>query len=295
MGFTGNILVQRTPILVAGLKKVVKLACGENHVLALDNKGTVFAWGSGQQNQLGRRIVERTKANGLVPREFGLPKGIIDIAAGNNHSFAIHKSDKVYTWGLNSFGETGISDNAGEDEAAILHPTVIPALTGKEVTCISGGAHHSIAVTADGECLVWGRLDGYQCGLQLSTLPKENVIVDSREQPRILKQPTAIPDIDAAYATAGSDHCIAITRAGKAYAWGFSAVYQTGLGTSEDVEVATMIDNTAVRDKKLTWAGAGGQFSIVAGPAEGSGAGVNGLVNGTAGEKMEGLVLAQHA
>ena len=306
IGFSGGDKVQKTPILIQGLKKIVKIACGENHVLALDQKGTVFAWGSGQQNQLGRRIVERTKAHGFTPREFGLPKGITDIYAGNNHSFAIHKSGKVYTWGLNSFGETGISENAGEDEAAILHPAVIDALTGKNITCMAGGSHHSVAVTSAGECLVWGRIDGYQCGIKVDSLPKESVIVDSRDHPRILKEPTAVPGIDAVYAAAGSDHCIAIDKDGKAYSWGFSAVYQTGLGTSDDVEVATHIDNTAVRGKKLTWAGAGGQFSIVAGIAEGQQGQqeqqeqpkINGVANGINGhagknDRMDDLVNAQ--
>jgi regulator of chromosome condensation len=69
-------------------------------------------------------------------------------------------------------------------------------------------------------------------------------------------------------AAAGSDNNIAITTDGKAYSWGFSANYQTGQGTDEDIEVATLIDNTAVRGKHLTWAGCGGQYSILAGPAE---------------------------
>ncbi len=64
------------------------------------------------------------------------------------------------------------------------------------------------------------------------------------------------------YATAGSDTSLAITTDGKAYSWGFSANYQTGQGTTDDVEVATHIDNTALRGKKLNWAGAGGQFSV---------------------------------
>lgn len=42
--------------------------------------------------------------------------------------------------------------------------------------------------------------------------------------------------------------------------------------------MATLIDNTAVRGKKLNWAGAGGQYSILTAPAQE--AQVNG-VNGT--------------
>jgi regulator of chromosome condensation len=66
---------------------------------------------------------------------------------------------------------------------------------------------------------------------------------------------------------AGTDNSFAITADGKAYSWGFSENYQTGQGVTDDVEVPTLVDNTAVRGKRLTYAGAGGQFSVLAGPA----------------------------
>lgn len=79
---------------------------------------------------------------------------------------------------------------------------------------------------------------------------------------------TALPiDINATYATCGSDHTIAVTKEGRAYAWGFSANYQTGLGTDDDVMEATLIDNTALRGVKVNWAGAGGQYSVFTAPA----------------------------
>lgn len=260
--------VQRTPVLVEGLKKIKHLVCGENHVLALDHKGSVFSWGSGQQNQLGRRIIERTRMNALKPREFGLPKGVTQVGCGAYHSFAVGKDGKVYSWGLNNYGETGIAEDTQrqverDEETVIWKPQVIEALVGREVACISGGAHHSIAVTKNGECHVWGRIDGFQTGMKIDSLPEEHVIKDEKGKPRILTTPTPLPGINAAYATAGSDHCIAITTEGKAYSWGFSANYQTGQGDDEDIEVAKMIDNTAVRDQKLIWAGAGGQFSVL--------------------------------
>lgn len=266
LGFDAKTKVQTTPALIPGLKKIKHLACGANHVLALTEKGGVFAWGSGQQNQLGRRIVERNKLNGLDPREFGTLKNIKLVACGSYHSFAVHESGKVYAWGLNNFGETGIKEGAGESNAAIVHPTVVESLSSKKITQLAGGAHHSIAATEDGECLVWGRLDGYQTGLKIDTLPDENVIKDERGRPRILIEPTAVPGIKAQFVTAASDHSIAIDKDGRAWSWGFSATYQTGQGTQDDIEVATVIDNTAVRGKKLNGAGAGGQFSVLTEP-----------------------------
>ena len=52
------------------------------------------------------------------------------------------------------------------------------------------------------------------------------------------------------------------------YAWGFSGNYRTGLGTEETVDTATLIENSAVKGKKMWFAGCGGQYSVLAGPAE---------------------------
>ncbi|KAE8348190.1 regulator of chromosome condensation 1/beta-lactamase-inhibitor protein II [Aspergillus coremiiformis] len=266
LGFDMTHKVQPTPTLIPSLKKIKHLVCGDNHALALNDKGAVFSWGSGQQNQLGRRIIERNRLNGLQPREFGLPKNIVHIGSGAFHSFAVHNSGRVYAWGLNSFGETGIQAGAGEDEAAIVHPTIVDSLSGKNITQICGGAHHSIAVAADEQCLVWGRLDGYQTGLKIDTLSEGAVIKDERGRPRILIHPTPVPGIKASSVAAGSDHSIAIDADGRPWSWGFSATYQTGQGTSDDIEVATIVENTAVRGKLLNWAGAGGQFSVFTEP-----------------------------
>ncbi|KEF59242.1 uncharacterized protein A1O9_04086 [Exophiala aquamarina CBS 119918] len=272
-GFDNTTLIQLRPKLIKGLKKIVKLAAGANHVLALQSNGVVYGWGSGQQNQLGRRILERRATNSLVPMPVGLPKKIINLGAGAYNSFAIRENGDVYSWGLNNFGQTGIPkefDETGASKGAdVHHPIIIEALRGTgKVTCIQGGAHHTVACTDKGELLVWGRLDGYQLGVKISDLPQDEVVRDSAGHPRILTVPTQIPNINAIHVAAGSDHCVAIDKNGKAYSWGFSTTFQTGLGTDDDVELATMIDNTAVRDKKLVWAGAGGQFSVIAGLAD---------------------------
>lgn len=277
-GFSTSTAIAWRPILIPDLKKITSIKAGANHALALDSNGSVFAWGSGQQNQLGRKVVERTKIEGLNPREFGLPKGskkgIVSIETGAYHSFAISKTGDVYGWGLNNFGETGIPDNAGEDDAVILKPQVIKSLQGKTITSIKGGGHHSLAATSDGDCLIWGRIDGHQIGIaddELAKMPEDVVMRDATNQPRILLLPQKISAIkgNVAHVTSSSDHNLIVTEEGKAWSWGFSANYQTGQGTIDDVVVATMIDNTAVREKKLAGAETGGQYSILTAHAEG--------------------------
>ena len=264
-----NNKIQPRPKLIPSLKKITQLATGANHVLALSSTGQVWAWGSGQQNQLGRRVLERFINQALVHTKVGVPAAMVLVGCGSYHSFAVNKNGDVYAWGLNSFGETGIPQDLGEGGESDVHgATIVEALRGHgKVTCIEGGAHHTIAVTDSGKLLGWGRLDGYQLGLDIASLPKDDLVYDANGSPRILTTPTQIPGIDAVFCSAGSDHAIAVAKDGKAYSWGFSTTYQTGLGTDDDVEKATHIDNTAVRGKKLVWAGCGGQFSVLAGIA----------------------------
>jgi len=201
-----------------------------------------------------------------------------DIAAGDTHSFAIHKNGKVYTWGLNNYGQTGIAAGAGGDEAVILHPTIVTALQDKgKVVCIDGGQFHSIAVTEDEKCLTWGRVDGFQVGIKLDSLPADDLIRDARGNPKILTVPTPVPGVKAVYGTAGTDYSIAVTSDGRAFSWGFGDGYRTGQGSDDDVEEARLMNGEAIAGKRIVWAGAGGQFSVLAGVAESAP-----LVNGVA-------------
>ncbi|KAH6690477.1 GDP/GTP exchange factor [Plectosphaerella plurivora] len=269
LGFSSKVQVQKYPAYLSDLKNIKALAAGSNHILALDAKGNILAWGCGQQNQLGRRIIERNKMSSLTPQGMALAtKKIAKIACGQYHSFAVDTDGKVWTWGLNNFGETGIREGAGEDGAVILRPLLVEALDDYKITDIAGGQHHSLACSEDGKLLTWGRFDGFQVGLAESDVNKDDLIRDEHDKARILAVPTVVPTVqNVSHVSAGTDNSFAVTTDGKAYSWGFSANYQTGQGTDDDIEAPTLIDNTAVRGKKLVWAGAGGQYSVLAGEA----------------------------
>lgn len=260
-------------MLIPNLKRITQLSVGNDFCLALDAEGNVFSWGNGEESQLGHRILGRRRAAALIPARVALPKKnkIVSIHAGSNHAFAIDSNGDTWAWGSNNFGQTGIAEGAGKGGSSIIAPRKVPSLAGKNMKLIRGGSHHSIGVTWCGECLVWGRIDGAQSGLdigqQLPLDDPDKVIVE-RGRPRILLQPTPLPISGCVYAAAGPDHNIVITSDGKAFSWGFNGNYQCGQGTDDDIPLATLIDNSAVRNKKLSWAGAGGQYSMLASPFE---------------------------
>lgn len=261
---------------IDGVTKVTQIACGTNHVVVLDKDHRVFAWGNGQQNQLGRRVTERTLIESLQPNRIGFhdssvkrtSQKIAQIACGDYHGLAIAEDGHVWSWGANNYCETGHPEDAGEDNASVLTPQIVHSLEGKDVTTVAGGSHHNIALTGAGEVLVWGRCDGSQTGIPLSELnaiDDAEKVLKSNNRAKILLEPTPIPGLSNIVAgTVGPEHTIVINKDGKAYSWGFSANYQTGQGTDEDIETPTLMNNTAVRDTKLVWAGAGGQYSILA-------------------------------
>ncbi|KAJ4377368.1 hypothetical protein N0V83_000193 [Neocucurbitaria cava] len=280
LGFERGSHTARFPVYIDSIKKVTQIVCGTNHVYALDKDGRVYAWGNGQQNQLGRRVTERTLTESLLPNRIGFhdssfkrpSQRIASIATGDYHGLAVAEDGHVWAWGANNYCETGYTENAGADDASVLAPRIIASLEGKQVESLAGGSHHNIAITKDGQVLVWGRCDGSQTGIpsdQLNAENDEDKVLKNNGKPKILVQPTPIPNLQNIVAGAcGPDHTIVIDKNGKAYSWGFSANYQTGQGTDDDIDVPTLIDNTAVRETKLTWAGCGGQYSILASKKE---------------------------
>jgi hypothetical protein len=81
---------------VDGIKDVKKIVCGENHVIALDIKGKVWTWGMSEQNQLGRRVLQRNRTGPLTPYRVGIASNIQSIGSGQHHSFAVDGRDNVW-------------------------------------------------------------------------------------------------------------------------------------------------------------------------------------------------------
>ncbi|OJZ89534.1 hypothetical protein ASPFODRAFT_42787 [Aspergillus luchuensis CBS 106.47] len=270
IGFSPETKIQRQPVLVPGLEKVTQLASGAQHVLALTAKGAVLTWGCEEQNQLGRRISGRLhgKLESLIPGQCALPSDVVSIGTGSYHSFAVRKNGRVHAWGSNNFGQTAVPMSAGESDAVVLYPTEVKSFRKhSKIVSICGGKDHSVAVTEDGKCLSWGRVDNKALGIPLADMPEEELVHDEHGRPRILTVPTPLTDIkeEVVFATASSDHSFAITKDGQAYSWGFNVQRQAGHRDVDEVERPTLLQNKHVNGKKLVGAAGGGQFSMLVG------------------------------
>lgn len=77
--------------------RIVSIVCGWDHCLALDNRGKVRSWGSGQNGKLGRGSEESVSVPSLITALSGV--FIVSISAGCEHSAAVTDEGVIYTWG----------------------------------------------------------------------------------------------------------------------------------------------------------------------------------------------------
>lgn len=94
-------------VQVSGLTKVIAIAGGVHHTLALKKNGTVWAWGYNGLGQLGNG----TNKDSNIPVQVNGLSGITAVAAGYAHSLAMKNNGKIWDWGYNNFGQLGNGNN----------------------------------------------------------------------------------------------------------------------------------------------------------------------------------------
>lgn len=171
--------VAPTPVQIEALRgqKLVQVACGQSHVLAVTDSSTVWAWGSAEFGKLGLGDVSHlpTDADGLihapVPQrlEDFHRKHIVQLAAGTTHSLAVTRDGVVFSWGSSEYGKLGHGPLPELDEEGALMsthtsrwwpfcptPMEVNGLRGRPIAKVACGEFHSLAATIDGEVLSWG-------------------------------------------------------------------------------------------------------------------------------------------
>jgi alpha-tubulin suppressor-like RCC1 family protein len=186
----------------------ISVDAGNRHSLALMSNGTVRAWGSNSEGQLG---VGAPTGNSLIPIPIATLTGVSAISAGDTQSLALMSDGTMKGWGQNFFGEVGSGDN-------VVHYTPVNVLGLTGVSAISAGGFFSIALKNDGSVWAWGRNDVGQLG---------NGTTINRDTPVQVSGLTGMSAISA-----GQYHTLALKTDGTVWSWGLNDVGQLGNGTT---------------------------------------------------------------
>lgn len=141
----GHLQDQTQPVLVPlPSQRIVTVAAGASHSLAIDEKGTAWAWGSNQHGQLGGDGAPYRSR----PVRAVLPEPVTQVAAGLYVSYALGRSGRLYAWGWNARGQLGQGHTR---PLRGVHTVDLPG----PFTMIAAGQGHALASDAR-RVWVWG-------------------------------------------------------------------------------------------------------------------------------------------
>ena len=199
---------------------------GSDQTIALKPGGNIWAWGENDNGEVGNGSSE---TNVLLPVQV-LTEGV-SIAAGDDHSLAIRSDGTVWTWGANNDGQLGINDNdAPNKNMAVQVKGSNGAGVLSDITGISGGEDHSLALKSDGTVWAWGEDLHGQVG--------DNDVkgADKFYPVQVVGADSVGSLTEIISIAAGKDHSLALKTDGTVWAWGLDSEGQLGDndGTAED-------------------------------------------------------------
>ena len=179
------------------------------HVLVLLSDGSVVALGNNRSGQLGRPKVIRSF---LEAARVPLPAKAVQVAAGEDTSFALLDDGTVWAWGRGYYRTLGVDLNGATERHT---PEAIPKLQGVSQIVASGNT--AMALMADGTVRAWGELPASLTG--------------GRAVHPGVSPPLPLPGLEnIARITGAPSLGFALTKDGRLIGWGENDRGSLGLG-----------------------------------------------------------------
>ena len=229
------------------------ISVGNYQVLALGQTGKVYAWGYGENGQLGIGSGYNHESPVVVTDIYKKQlQDIVKVEAGKNVSFAITSKGKVYAWGKGYSSRAQLLD-LPENAVDITSKYVLTGdgkvynISTKEQLSIVGkivdldeGTNHTVMLTNDGRAYAIGD-NTYGQLSNGNNVPSETSPVAVRKDSENIF--TGIKEIKA-----GDKTTVIVTTDGKVYACGMNDNNELGIENKEILDVNTPQENKNIEN-----------------------------------------------
>ncbi|HEX4437517.1 MAG TPA: hypothetical protein VH061_12060 [Solirubrobacteraceae bacterium] len=259
-------LNQRLPKVVPGLTGIKAIAAGGGSDYAVTSAGTVMAWGSNTEGQLGlgrpgpdhcetgvahfpafeycsERPLPVMRRNPATGSEEPL-SGVKKVYAGQFAAYALLQDGHLVSWGGNHFGELGAGAETWRGNEFPV--SEVKRANGQPIAGVievAAGYQSALARLANGEVLGWGSADrsalaglaGEECRHELTVSKQQRRAARGalpREPRPCVAFATPLPAVERLHPQAlaeGHEYGLALS-AGVVYSWGSNEFGQLGLG-----------------------------------------------------------------
>lgn len=210
------------PAQVQEISDVKSIAAGQLFSLALKEDGTVWAWGTNGNGQLGQPPAALSRSH--TPVQVAGLSDIQAISAGYRFGLALDDNGDVWAWGNNTKGQLG------QVAAETIHtPGKISGLS--NVVAISAGYMHSLALDADGNVWAWGSNFFGELG---------NGTVEPTSTNPVPAKITLPEGLTVASICAAFQNSMLTTDTGAVYGWGENSEGALGDGTESNRVLPTL-------------------------------------------------------
>ncbi len=226
----GTTVSQSVPVQLSTFSGAALIAAGTASSFALKTDGSFYTWGDNTYGQLGTGTTMGAQqpvaalacvADPVAP---GPPRSSLTyrLAADQNSSVAIAKTNTGLAWGQNQAGQLGDGTTVSRTSA-----TAVVGLAG--AVDVALGYSHGLAAKTDGTVSSWGANANGQLG-DGTTISRTTPII--------------IPNFGSAIAVAaGQYHSLALKNDGTVWAWGYNGDGQLGDGSTVQRAVPVRVIN----------------------------------------------------
>lgn len=228
--------ISKEPTLVEDFRGVTAAACGSTHSAFIAD-GQLFTFGSNKEHQLGRATGDTETGTGAPPGAVvfeasdGHRPQVLSVACGAYHSAAITEGGALWTWGWGGSFWSGVGALGTGNKDSVKEPMVVNSFVkaGEEVTQVTCGTHHTVALTSDGRLYSTGKGDFGRLGRGDNRDEPEFEEIDyfAQSNDSVLR-----PD-DQAFIIkigAGDNYSAVMSQHGELWVWGRNDYGQLGLG-----------------------------------------------------------------
>jgi len=246
------------PSRIEALERIESIAAATLASAAVDDRGSLFTWGSAAVHiiggvhapaGLGYELAPETEYQATPRRVDALSQDrVMGVALGYGFTLVVTDAGAVFSFGCNPEGELGHGSLVTTGEVL---PRRIDALmqTGRRFVAMAAGSCHALALTEEGELYGWG-VDGANGHGREERTP-QRVAALSGERVKLMK--------------ARNNSSCAVTEKGELFTWGTSgqeSFFHFGHGVNTPQLVPRRVD--ALSGVKVAAVAIGGTHALAA-------------------------------